>query len=143
MFGYPYVSDFENKDIALKDFEAGSVDALFSMKCLDEGVDVPRAEYAIFCSSTGNPRQFIQRRGRVLRKHKDKSKAVIHDLVVVPPVTAERLSMERNLLRGELSRVVYFSSLANNYYEAMGVCKPIADRYGLDIFALENELKGE
>ena len=49
------------------------------MKCLDEGVDVPRTEIAIFCSSTGNPRQYVQRRGRVLRLHDDKEKAIIYD----------------------------------------------------------------
>lgn len=71
------------------------------MKCLDEGVDVPRSELAIFCASTGNPRQFIQRRGRILRKHPDKHIAIIHDLVVAPEFdsTEENYNMERNLLK--------------------------------------------
>ena len=68
----------------LQQLQAGQIDVIASMKCLDEGVDIPRAETAIFCSSTGNPRQFIQRRGRILRKHPDKKFAVIHDLVVIP-----------------------------------------------------------
>jgi len=142
---FPYISDFENKDIALQEFENGDADVLFSMKCLDEGVDIPRAECAIFCSSTGNPRQFIQRRGRVLRKHKDKDRAIIYDLIVVPQSTYEGSSsaMEKNMLKNELVRVIYFASLADNYYEAMDVCQPIAEQYGLDIFALQDKLRGE
>lgn len=71
------------------------------MKCLDEGVDIPRTEQAIFCSSTGNPRQFIQRRGRILRKHDEKRFAKIFDLVVIPKVAVHGLGydIERNLVK--------------------------------------------
>ena len=74
----------KDRDDILKQFQNGQIDVVASMKCLDEGVDIPRAETAIFCSSTGNPRQFIQRNGRILRKHPAKNHAVIHDLVVIP-----------------------------------------------------------
>ncbi len=86
------------------------------MKCLDEGVDVPRSEMAIFCASTGNPRQFIQRRGRILRKHKDKYHAVIHDLIVAPMINSasESFNMERKLLEMEMRRVRDFASLSEN-----------------------------
>lgn len=73
-----FTSATKDKDEVLRQFQRGDLHVLTSMKCLDEGVDLPRAELAIFCSSTGNPRQFIQRRGRVLRKHPDKHLAVIH-----------------------------------------------------------------
>ena len=79
-----FVSGQQDREEILSDFAAGKLHVLTSMKCLDEGVDVPRSELAIFCSSTGNPRQFIQRRGRVLRTHKHKQMAELHDLVVVP-----------------------------------------------------------
>src|SRR5690606_23876815 len=62
-----FTANSNNRDEILKNFEQGKIHVLTSMKCLDEGVDVPRSELAIFCASTGNPRQFIQRRGRVLR----------------------------------------------------------------------------
>ena len=81
-----FTSNTKNRDKALENFESGRIHALVSMKCLDEGVDVPRSELAIFCASTGNPRQFIQRRGRVLRTHPKKSIATIHDLVVIPKI---------------------------------------------------------
>ena len=79
-----FTGETNDRSFLLDSFETGKIDVLTAMKCLDEGVDIPRAELAIFCSSTGNPRQFIQRRGRILRQHIDKSHAVIHDLIVIP-----------------------------------------------------------
>ena len=108
------------------------------MKCLDEGVDVPRSELAIFCSSTGNPRQFIQRRGRVLRLHRDKIHAVIHDLVVVPEMAEDSTyNMERRLVEKELSRVVDFADLAMNKSDTYEVFKETLIYYGLNL----NDLK--
>jgi len=140
---YAYTHHTDNKNEVMKNFENGYTDVLFSMKCLDEGVDIPRAEFAIFCSSTGNPRQFIQRRGRVLRTHPDKSLATIHDLIVVPsnPADSDTYLIERNMIRNELIRVIYFASLADNYYAAMDVCEEISERYELDLFALQEELR--
>jgi superfamily II DNA or RNA helicase len=121
----------------LQDFENGIIHVLFAMKCLDEGVDVPRAEYGIFASSTGNPRQFIQRRGRLLRKHKDKTFAHIYDMVVVPNFQSPYYSkefwqMERSLVRGELTRVAYFANLAtNNYTGALQSLDEVARFYDL------------
>ena len=105
------------------------------MKCLDEGVDVPRSEMAIFCASTGNPRQFVQRRGRILRKHKDKYRAVIHDLIVVPWIsTAEdSYKMERNLLENELKRVRDFASLSENADYTYRELEDITSYYNLTI----------
>lgn len=111
-----FVSGQKNRESILEDFERGDLEVLTSMKCLDEGVDVPRSELAIFCASTGNPRQFIQRRGRILRTHKDKKYAYIHDLVVVPDIGADCVDyeMERKLILSELKRVRDFSSLSRN-----------------------------
>ncbi|MBK9452806.1 MAG: hypothetical protein IPN95_25975 [Bacteroidetes bacterium] len=102
------------------------------MKCLDEGVDVPRSELAIFCSSTGNPRQFIQRRGRVLRIHRDKHFATIHDLVVVPRSERvdETFEMEKSLFKKELQRVFDFSKLAMNPMDSYSELKSALGHYG-------------
>src|SRR5690606_3896509 len=99
-----FTANSTNREEILKNFEQSKIHVLTSMKCLDEGVDVPRSELAIFCASTGNPRQFIQRRGRVLRLHKDKIHATIHDLVVVPEVSNNEstFEMEKSLVRKEL-----------------------------------------
>jgi superfamily II DNA or RNA helicase len=138
-----YTSETENRSEVMAQFEKENIDTLFSMKCLDEGVDVPRAEVAIFCSSTGNPRQFIQRRGRVLRQHPDKDRAIIHDLVVTPDATGMHdvdQTLEKKLITDELLRVVYFASLSRNYYDVMNSLSPIAARYDLNLYALQAEL---
>lgn len=111
-----FVSGQKDREAILEDFGNGDIEVLTSMKCLDEGVDVPRSEMAIFCASTGNPRQFIQRRGRILRTHKDKKYAYIHDLVVVPDIGADCVDyeMERKLILSELKRVRDFASLSRN-----------------------------
>lgn len=129
-----YISDSANKDHILKSFEEGDIDVLLSMKCLDEGVDIPRTEQAIFCSSTGNPRQFIQRRGRILRRHPDKRFAKIYDLVVVPSSvpTGSTFDLERNMVRKELERVVDFAYMAINKYEAIEAVRNVCRRYGIN-----------
>lgn len=129
-----YISESADKDHVLKSFEEGRIDVLLSMKCLDEGVDIPRTEQAIFCSSTGNPRQFIQRRGRILRQHPDKQFAKIYDLVVVPSSvpTGSTFDLERNLVRKELERVVDFAYMAINKYEAIAAVQSICDRYDIN-----------
>ncbi|MBP7508994.1 MAG: DEAD/DEAH box helicase family protein [Prolixibacteraceae bacterium] len=130
-----YTSQTQGKDDIINDFEKGIVHVLTSMKCLDEGVDVPRSELAVFCSSTGNPRQFIQRRGRVLRLHKDKIFAVIHDLVVVPRIFSDQgnYEMERNLLKKELERVVDFSELSMNKIDTYEALNETIDSYNLNL----------
>lgn len=130
-----FTANSSNREQILKDYEEGKIHTLTSMKCLDEGVDVPRSELAIFCASTGNPRQFIQRRGRVLRLHKDKIHATIHDLVVVPEVNAEEGSfeMERGLVKKELERVVDFANLAMNKSDTYESLKRILEYYNLNL----------
>jgi superfamily II DNA or RNA helicase len=128
-----FTAETNNREEVLKKFKDGNIHVLTSMKCLDEGVDVPRSELAIFCASTGNPRQFIQRRGRVLRVHKDKSHATIHDLVVVPEVSDEStFEMEKGLVKKELERVVDFSNLALNKTYTYNTLKNILQYYNLD-----------
>ena len=131
-----FVSGQKDRDAILSDFAKGKLQVLTSMKCLDEGVDVPRSELAIFCASTGNPRQFIQRRGRVLRTHPDKYMAEIHDLVVAPEVstTSSSYKMEQSLLKGELMRVKNFSMLSENPSYSQMELKSVMEHYGLNMY---------
>lgn len=128
-----------NRDDVLKRFASGKIAVLTAMKCLDEGVDVRRTEVAVFCASTGNPRQFVQRRGRILRKHPDKQFAFIYDMIVVPTITSkyfsDSLKMERNLLRNELIRVKEFAFLAVNKFEALKEIESVAEDFHLDIYS--------
>lgn len=129
-----FTSKSLNRDQILQDYENGKIHVLSSMKCLDEGVDVPRSELAIFCASTGNPRQFIQRRGRVLRLHKDKIHATIHDLIIVPEVSdTTTFDMEKGLIKKELERVVDFANLAMNKIDTYDTLKKILDYYNLNL----------
>ncbi len=131
-----FVSSQKDREEILYDFANGKLQVLTSMKCLDEGVDVPRSELAIFCSSTGNPRQFIQRRGRVLRTHPDKKMAELHDLVVVPELNPNSKSfrMEQSLLRGELMRVNNFALLSENPSYSEMKLRDVMNHYGLNLY---------
>ncbi len=138
-----YTSEDQDLNDILKGFEVGKIEILFAMKMLDEGVDVPRAEVGIFASSTGNPRQFIQRRGRLLRKHKDKAYSTIYDMVVIPKLESqsdELFSIEKNLVHNELNRVAYFSSLSMNFYDSKETLLNVCRKYNLDLDTIINDL---
>ena len=120
----------------LDDFEAGKVDCILAMKCLDEGVDVKQTKIAIFLASSTNPRQYIQRRGRVLRTHKTKSFAELHDILAIPPETLEDeklLKVEKTIIKQELSRYKEFAEDALNYVEATRPLKPILEKYEIEL----------
>lgn len=131
-----FISGTNEKDDIIEQFATGEIDVLTSMKCLDEGVDVPRAELAIFCASTGNPRQFVQRRGRILRKHPNKQFAYIHDLVVIPEVnpSSNSYEMERSMLKKELERVNNFASLSENSSHTLDVLLDTMNHYNLNLY---------
>lgn len=86
---------------------------MVSIRCLDQGVDIPKISHAIILASSQNPRQFIQRRGRVLRVCPGKYYAVIYDAVVVP-VCLEQEPSQLSLLKSELQRSIQFSDTAMN-----------------------------
>lgn len=86
---------------------------LVSIKCLDEGIDIPTVSHAFILASSQNPRQFIQRRGRVLRKSGDKQVAIIHDAIVVP-VDPQEESDQISLLKAEMIRALQFAHSALN-----------------------------
>ena len=131
-----FTSESSDRDAMLKDFANGSIDVLTSMKCLDEGVDVPRSELAIFCASTGNPRQFIQRRGRVLRTHAEKKYAIIHDLVVIPNNNFDPScqDIEKNLVANEIRRVRDFAVLSENCNDTLNVLDDILEQYQISLY---------
>jgi superfamily II DNA or RNA helicase len=115
-----YTSKSKKREEIIDDFSKDKYQALVAMQCLDEGVDVKQTKFAIFCSSTGNPRQFIQRRGRVLRKYGNKV-AEIYDLIVVPNIfdlthlDSDMVQVERNIFKNELLRVIDFIALSKNF----------------------------
>lgn len=104
---------------------------LVSIRCLDEGVDIPVADHALILASSQNPRQFIQRRGRVLRKAPDKYLARIYDAVVFP-VSVEGEPEQLSLLKAEFQRAVEFASHALNK-SAGAELRALALNLGLDV----------
>lgn len=137
-----FKSSSKNKDILLRDFASGKLEVLTSMKCLDEGVDVPQSKVAIFCSSTGNPRQFVQRRGRILRQSRGtgKEQAIIHDLVVVPDFSklSDEYNIERQMVISELARVRNFALLSENSNSTIKELNDILRYYNLSLFTSED-----
>jgi superfamily II DNA or RNA helicase len=95
-------------------FAIGDLEAIAAIKCLDEGIDVPQTRVAYILASTSNPREYIQRRGRVLRKAEGKEFAIIHDFLVCPPFENYE---ETGFLSKELDRAKEFSGLALNRME--------------------------
>lgn len=109
----------------LNDFANEDWDVLISNRVLDEGMDIPQAKNCIILASTGNPTQFIQRRGRVLRQYYDtykdgtkKDHADIYDVLVKPPLNIiedpQSIKLEIGIIRSQLSRLRYMGELALN-----------------------------
>lgn len=120
-------------DTTLKNFEIyGAI--LLSINCLDEGVDIPAAEYAIIAASSKNPRQYIQRRGRVLRKSKNKNFAYIYDCFVLPAEKSiEEKSPSLSIIRNEIIRSRDFATNAINKTEPEYFLDSIIRKYNIDI----------
>jgi superfamily II DNA or RNA helicase len=114
-------------------FRIGALDGLVAMKCLDEGIDVPACRTAYILASSRNPRQFIQRRGRILRRSAGKAVAIIHDFLPFLPSGTGRPPelVERALVIGELKRVAEFASLAMNPADAINELRPTLKKYDL------------
>jgi len=121
------------RESIMRNFKIGLVDALVAIRCLDEGIDVPACKTAYILASSRDPRQFIQRRGRILRRSPGKTFANIHDYIVILPADkAEEDSHARKLVRSELMRVAEFSALAINKSMAYEVLRPILINYDLE-----------
>ncbi|PSH04047.1 MAG: type III restriction endonuclease subunit R [Acidobacteria bacterium] len=122
----------KEREQILANFRVGVMDAMVAIRCLDEGIDVPACRTAYILASSRNPRQFIQRRGRILRRSPGKLRAVIHDMVVViPEGVCSSFDLEKRLFREELRRVSEFARLAANGADTYRVLEPLLKRYDL------------
>lgn len=115
----------------LADFQKGHIQALVAVKCLDEGVDVPATQTAFVLASSTNPMEYVQRRGRILRRSKGKERALIYDFIVTPSIEGIISDTLVGILRREMPRFVEFSSLASNRFQARRVVREMLDRNGL------------
>ncbi|MEQ6900780.1 DEAD/DEAH box helicase family protein [Nocardioides sp. YIM 152588] len=132
---HSYISETPRADrkTLLRRFGTGDdLRLLVAMRCLDEGVDIPDARIGYLLASSSNPRQFIQRRGRLLRRADGKVHAEILDYLAVPPDGAPvNFELERRLLARELERANEFGKLAENYEATLELLRPLKDRYQL------------
>ncbi|MEG4303664.1 DNA phosphorothioation system restriction enzyme [Microcoleus sp. D3_18a_C4] len=129
---YTAATPLAERERLRQQFESGELQGLVAIRCLDEGVDIPAIRNAVILASSSNPRQFIQRRGRILRPHPGKERATLFDMIVLPPdLGRETLEVERNLLRKELKRFLEFADLADNAGEARVKLLQLQRRYGL------------
>lgn len=115
----------ERRDI-LNRFSNGDIEALTAIRCLDEGVDIPALRRAFILSSGTNPKEFVQRRGRILRRSPGKDTAEIYDFFVVPTLQSreirrldtEQINSERRIINREFDRFKEFAKLAANKQDA-------------------------
>ena len=130
------VSIKDREDI-LKAFDNGKLEILVSIRRFDEGVDVPSTKIAYFMGSNSNPKQFIQRRGRILRKCEGKQYAEIYDMIVMPDKSISSRfdngdSLDLSIINKELPRLLEFASCASNEVEAMNIVKRELEQYDLE-----------
>lgn len=99
-------------------FAQGMYQVVTAIKCLDEGVNIPGIKTAFIMSSSRNPKEFVQRRGRLLRKSNNKKKAVIYDFITLPReldnVLPINLEEDKTIIVGEIARMIEFGRLSDN-----------------------------
>lgn len=119
------------REAILEQFSKGEIEVLVAIKCLDEGVDVPSTRVAYFLASTSNPREFIQRRGRILRKAKNKRLSLVYDFIVFPSNEGSFETI-KSIATKEMPRFAEFSRFALNEYEARDTVSTYLSAYHLD-----------
>ena len=121
--------------------------AIVAIKCLDEGVNIPGIKTAFILASTTNPKEYIQRRGRVLRKSPETGKeyAEIYDFVTLPRpldevsgLTQEQMKRDLSLVKNEMTRVKEFGDLSMNSMVATQLLWDVCDCYDIPYDFAEN-----
>ena len=133
---FTYEEPEDDRVAILNGLRAGNLDAVVAIRCLDEGIDVPDARLGFILASSTNPRQFVQRRGRLLRRADGKSFAHIWDFIIDPPDFSgcgddKAFNIERRLFQRELRRILEFCGTAENGPAALHKLQPLRQRYNL------------
>ena len=149
---FTYLETVEERRSIKRDFTNGSIDSIIAISCLDEGVDIPSIKTAIITSSSNNPKEYIQRRGRDLRKFPGKNYAVIYDMIAIPkPLSGNNSNnrakeIELKHIVKEISRIQEFSKICLNPSESVLLLEQIEDSYEIkisDILELYSEVDEE
>lgn len=108
-------------------FNSGDLSALAAIRCLDEGINIPSIKSALILSSNDNLREFVQRRGRILRKHDGKKSARIFDVIVLPSTATPRIAVI------EFRRYYEYARLATNADELLREMETQLPDYGITL----------
>lgn len=133
---FTYMESSEERIGILQDLRSGFLNGVVAIRCLDEGIDLPDLDMGFILASSTNPRQFIQRRGRLLRKAPDKRRAIIYDFIVQPPDFGggdddKAFNVERFLFKRELKRIAEFCKMAENGPESLHSLRELRIKYNL------------
>ena len=136
--------DAETRANLITAFKQEDLQALVAIKCLDEGVNIPAIKTAFILASSTNPKEYIQRRGRVLRKFPGKEYAEIYDFVTLPVSLSKttlgpNAAIDKNLVRKELTRVIDFANLSMNPSESNELINQIRNAFEMDVIMNEEE----
>lgn len=129
---YKYYAEMEGDREATLDYFSKKGGIIVSIKCLDEGVDIPSTTHALIIASSKNPREFIQRRGRILRKANNKAFSTLYDVIAVPNPTTNNTDRSLHIVRDELMRAIEFGKTSENP-ACIADLKTIALAYGINI----------
>lgn len=133
----------EDRERILQDLANERYKVVIGIKILDEGIDVPEARNCFLLESTGNPKQFIQRRGRVLRvfrgEYKDGTKkeyAIINDFLIMPEMGSnasdQELNVHKNYIEKQLRRQIEMAKIAKNAPDCLAEIDKIKEKFGID-----------
>ncbi len=134
----------ERAEIKQRFVTGDDLQAIVAIKCLDEGVNIPAIKSAYILASSTNPREYIQRRGRVLRRFRGKDKAIIYDFICLP-LPAEDLSVLdgdvlksfKSLANNEINRITEFSKSALNAREGLALAEEIKKAFNMYTFEVD------
>ncbi len=135
----------EDREIILGDLSENKIDCVIAMKVLDEGVNIKRLSRAIFISSSGNSKQFIQRRGRILRKVHGKKIAEVYDICVLVDTRNQRdnefRKVEEKVTASEFRRLAIFSISAHNKLDCYSQLEKVGKLLNIDVYNIINNVK--
>ncbi len=131
----------DERELIKKNFAEGKhLQALVAIRCLDEGVNIPSIRTAFILASSTNPKEYVQRRGRVLRKFPGKTHALIFDFITLPVPLEEVDNFDPEIINGlkslakrELARLKTFAADAENPFESDSLAIEIQDAYGIEL----------
>lgn len=136
--------NIETRSDIIKSFKQQDLQALVAIKCLDEGVNIPAIKTAFILASSTNPKEYVQRRGRVLRKYPGKDYAEIYDFITLPTDLSDacmgpNAAIDKNLVRKELDRMIDFANLSKNPSDSNEIISEIKEAFNMDVILDEEE----